>query len=180
MWICPRCQEENKESFAACESCGAPRSAGRFASSPNRMEQTGRMNRIAPAAQAAPVHSPRVMIAPGRRPLHMPDESFSVPANPAFPTPPRRPLMGFARLVGLMLLILLPLLTGLLAWRQYDALSRALLPLLLNADAAAWIKIAVYAGLCLIAFLISLLPGLWTLMKIPPRPRRPKKQEDEE
>lgn len=78
--------------------------------------------------------------------------------------------MGFAKLIGVLLCILLPALAGILAWRQYDAVSQAMIPLFLNDAAPEWARIAVYSGLCLIAGLLSLLPGLWTLMKIPPKP----------
>ena len=63
-----------------------------------------------------------------------------------------------------MLMILLPVLTALFAWRQYDAVKAALIPLLLGSDAKGWMEIAVYCILSLIAVLVSFLPGLWTLL----------------
>ena len=87
--------------------------------------------------------------------------------------------MAFARIIGTLLCILLPALAGILAWRQYGVLSQALVPLFLDSSAKDWAWIAVYAGLCLTTALITLLPGLWTLMKIPPRPRRKNIKEDQ-
>ena len=52
MLICPRCNAENREAAVGCESCGAPRSVGRFGSAQPRRPV------------AAP--SPRVSAAPAR------------------------------------------------------------------------------------------------------------------
>lgn len=183
MWICRRCQNENRETFSLCEHCGSPRSAGRFASAPLRMDHTGRAAPVAPP--------PRVMHIPEhRKDIRMPDDAIPDPlpemkAQPAVPAEPyklpRRPVMGLAQAVGMLLCILLPALAGFLAWRQYDVLQPALVSLLLDEAAPAWAKIAVYAGFCLIGALLAPLPGLWTLMKIPPKCKKRKiKEADEE
>ena len=176
MWICNRCQNENKEGLKDCQYCGAPRSAGRFAAS-----QTGRFPRTdapSPRVSHAPKYAQLIRLPSDDIPDPLPE--MEPPFLPIAPPPPRRPVMGFARVIGVLLCILLPALAGLLAWRQYDVLSQALIPLLLDSDAAAWARIAVYAAFCLTAGMIALLPGLWTLMKIPPRPRRKKAQEEEQ
>lgn len=185
MWICNRCQHENKEALTDCQYCGAPRSAGRFSSG-----QTGRFPRPSAAPQQREALSPRVSAAPDRaRAIRMPADDIPDPLpdysqddNRAsgFSAPRRRPVMGLARVVGLLLCILLPALAGFLAWRQYDVLNTALIPLLLNQTAPEWAKIAVFCGFCLITGLLSLLPGLWTLMKIPPRLRKVKQEDDGE
>ena len=159
MWICPRCHSENREAAAACENCGATRSAGRFGSSP---QQPRRMQ---------PPSSPRISTPAGReqREPEMPRSS----ARNEYPVPemdlPRakhvkRSSALFSRIVGVLLSVLLPVLVGLLAWRQYDVLSPALTGLLLPEDAADWMRIGCYAALGVVAALLALLPGLWTLL----------------
>ena len=155
MWICQRCQTENQEYAAACASCGAARPARRFGPAV-RVD-----NRVQP---------PRVS-SPGS------GQDYSSSIQPA--SPPARPAPGpapqmrkrnrskaaaLARGVGLMLSVLLPVLTILLAWRQYDLLSGALTPLLLGKNAPAWAGIVCYIILALTAALLALLPGLWTLL----------------
>ena len=63
-----------------------------------------------------------------------------------------------------LLAVLLPLLVGLLAWRQYDALSKALLPLYLTEKAPDWLRSVFYGMLTAAAVLLSMLPGLWTIL----------------
>lgn len=159
MWICQRCYMENRETASACEGCGAPRAAGRF-------------NASAPQRQSRPAQAP-IMSYPHSQsetvPLHSP-----APSRGEYQAPPQEParqkqrkpslLLRFSRVSGMLLSVLLPVLTALLAWRRYDALSSALLPLLLGDGAAEWMKIALYAVLSFLAALVSLLPGLWTLL----------------
>ncbi len=162
MWICPRCNFENREANVACESCGAARSVGRFGSAP-------------PRRPSAPP-SPRVSSAPSRetreqefaRPFT--PKEYATPDMDARPKPVRKPC-GLARCVGVLLCVLLPALVGLLAWRQYDALSEALLPLYLTEKAPDWLRSVFYGMLTAAAVLLSMLPGLWTILlsRKPPR-----------
>ena len=69
--------------------------------------------------------------------------------------------------------VLLPLLVGLLAWRQYDVLAEALLPLYLTEKAPDWLRSVFYGALTAAAVLLSMLPGLWTILLS----RKPPKQD---
>ena len=184
MWICPRCNFENAEDAATCENCGSARSAGRFGSNPQqrRMPQTG-----APRVAAAPAmrdprdtRDPRYMRDP-RDPRDLRDQDTvqmprsatrsDYPApdmDPPRPKRRRRPAAALARFVGAVLTVLLPLLTALLAWKQYDALCPALTGLLLPEGAADGLRIGCYAVFALAAVLLSFLPGLWTLLAARP------------
>lgn len=165
MWICSRCHTENHESLSVCESCGTARAAGRFS---------------APAMQG-PARAPRVSAA-----SHQPAPEMRRPAPayqpPATDMPPARPpktfLQSFARLVGILLCVLLPLATvG--GWFLINQLFTALPDgLSLLKDMAPGWKIILQALLGLLSLLLSLLPGLWTLLLCAPRPpkyRRVKK-----
>ena len=165
MWICNRCQVENRDSSSTCENCGAVRPAGRFGSAPAHGEQAPRAPRVSAAQPAA------APVRPTAR------ETYRPPETDMKPRKNRRPLLGLARCVGTALLILLPLLTGLLAWRQYDLLSQTLLPLLLGSEGADWLKLGCYVLLGFIAVLLASLPGLWTLL-FSARPKAPKKEGD--
>ena len=160
MWICNHCHAENKDGYSSCDQCGANRSAGRFGSAPTTL------NTRQPVAQPQP--QPAV---PGYQPLH---RYPAAAAQEKRLPPPMRCMQGFGKTVGWALMILLPLLTALLAWRQYDALSQALVPLLLSADAADIWKLLCYIGLALVAVLMALLPGLHTLLQCTRRPRKKK------
>lgn len=155
MWICQRCHSENRDAASACEACGAPRAAGRFASAPT-MQRPGR------TAQPPQVTSPGSAVEKQSSGA----ASRSEYQLPEFPPRKRRrgPLAAFARFAGAALLILLPLLTAGLAVRQYDVLSSVLLPLILNEKAPAWMALACYLLAALCAVLLSMLPGLWTLL----------------
>ena len=85
---------------------------------------------------------------------------------------PRRGGSIFGKLVGGLLIVLLPLLIGLLAWRQYDVLSETLLPLYLTEKAPDWLRSVFYGMLTAAAVLLSMLPGLWTILLS----RKPPKQ----
>ena len=154
MWICPRCNFENREANVACESCGAARSVGRFGSAP-------------PRRPSAPP-SPRVSSAPSRetreqefaRPFT--PKEYATPDMDARPKPVRKPC-GLARCVGILLCVLLPALVGLLAWRQYEALRPVVEGLFQTGD-TPWLGLTCYVGFALIAGLAALLPGLWTLL----------------
>ena len=153
MWICKHCHAENKDGYASCENCGANRSAGRFGSAPT-------LNTRQPVAEQ-PQLQPQPAV-PGYQPLHTYPQNKPAQKRAQ---PPARCMQGFGKVVGWALLILLPVLTGLLFWRQYDALRAALVPLLLDADAAQVWQIMCYIGYALIALLLSTLPGLRTLQQ---------------
>ena len=169
MWICAHCHTENRDSVSACMNCGMMRSAGRFGSAPVQMENTARAPRVSNPASLSAAQEPPARTASART-------AYQPPAADWTPARPRRhPAAVLARAVGGALCVLLPLLTALLAWRQFEPLSRALLPLLLSQGAAEWAQTVCYAALALIAVLVSLLPGLWTLLLA--RPRISKKRE---
>lgn len=148
MWICNHCHTENKDSFTMCEQCGSMRSAGRFGSAPTVMRPQ--------------ISTPGAGISPS--PVHQQEVRQAVPV--------RRAMQAPAKIIGWLLLILLPVLTGLLFWRQYDVLRAALVPLLVDQDAAEVWQILCYAGYALIAVLLATLPGLRTLQQYPKRPRK--------
>jgi hypothetical protein len=158
MWICKHCHAENKDGYASCENCGANRSAGRFGSAPT-------LNTRQPAQQ------PPAGV-PGYQPLHTYPENK--PQERRMP-PPGRCMQGMGKTVGWLLLILLPVLCALLAWRQYDVLSPVLVGLLLEDGAAQVWKVLCYVGFALAAVLLAMLPGLHTLLQCSKRPRKKKK-----
>lgn len=160
MWICARCHAENKDSAPACVHCGAARAAGRFGSG---------------AAEQATARAPRVTRAPEAVPSRRrAPEGYQPPETQMRPHPPKRPFALLGRIIGGALLVLLPLLAALLAWRQHDALSSALLPLLLDAGTSAPVESLVYIAMALIAVLLAALPGLWTLLLSGRPPKRPR------
>ena len=157
MWICQRCYTENRDSSNVCAGCGAPRAAGRFGSAPQqRPSQPSQPPVVSvPGVQQEPAPVSR----PSRNGYQMPETGVRPQKEKKKAFVPR--LAGF---VGVLLMVLLPVLTALLAWRQHDTLSKALVPLLLGNGRAEWIGIVVYCVLSLIAVLLSVLPGLWTLL----------------
>ena len=163
MWICPRCHTENNENLSVCESCGTARSAGRFTS---------------PAMQGVS-RAPRISNAPAQIDMRRPAPAYQPPDTNMPPAkPPRRPLQSFARVIGILLLLFLPLTTILTFVFLYETLSTGMIPLLMGADAAPGWQAIGCIGLGIPALLLSLLPGLWTLLLCEPRPpkyRRAKK-----
>lgn len=159
MWICPNCHTENRDMAAACQNCGANRAAGRFGS--------------APAPQNAA--SPRVRAAstPPQPDTYRPAPvSYRPTEDREPPRPPRSALAVFGKIIGWALMILLPLALAAFAWRQYDAVSGAVVPLLLGNAAPQAAALAVYIALAVTAGLLCLLPGLWTLLLCRRPPRR--------
>ena len=158
MWICPRCNAENREANVACDSCGATRSVGRFGSAPPRR----------PAA--AP--SPRVSPAPARDPREQEFTNSAVrneytkPDMDVRARPVRHPALTLAKLLGILLCTALPLLVAVLLWRQYDVYRPVMESLLLLEDAPAWLGTACYIVIGLIQTLVALAPGLWTLLLV--------------
>lgn len=175
MWVCQHCHSENKDTSATCSACGTPRPMRRFGSAPQARS-------AAPVSSAPVVASaqPSDQTAASTQPI--PDARSAAAARAAYQATvqqreneeyyddeeemdrPRRGGSVFGKLVGGLLIVLLPLLVGLLAWRQYDALSKALLPLYLTEKAPDWLRSVFYGMLTAAAVLLSMLPGLWTIL----------------
>ena len=151
MWSCPKCTCENSDSAAQCRRCAAPR-PGRHFQPPV----------VTKAQEEIPYrHRAQQPIRPNqsRSEMHLP------------------PLSGAAKLLrfsGGMLLVLLPLICILLAWRQHDVLYTALVPLLTGTTDVTALGHVCYLLFALAALLLSLLPGLWALCETGKykRPRR--------
>lgn len=60
MWTCTKCHIENRDGETYCASCGQPRTAGRFGSSPRTL------------AQSTGSYTPRVTVAPREEPAYRP------------------------------------------------------------------------------------------------------------
>ena len=117
------------------------------------------------ATRAAGRFRPRISSGGQRRP------ATPQPPAQAVQRPPAAARLG--RLTGVLLLILLPLWTALIAWRQAAALAPVLVPLALPASVPGWLGGVCYILMALTATLLSLLPGLWTLLlSRPPLPPR--------
>ena len=173
MWVCQHCHSENKDTSATCSACGSPRPVRRFGSAPQARP-------AAPASSAPAVAPAQQNDSPSPQPV--PDARSVAAARAAYHAAvqqreneeydddeeemdrPRRGGSVFGKLVGGLLIVLLPLLVGLLAWRQYDALSEALLPLYLTEKAPDWLRSVFYGMLTAAAVLLSMLPGLWTIL----------------
>ena len=171
MWVCQHCHSENKDTSATCAACGTPRPIRRFGSAPQ-----------AHTASPAPMVASAQQSDAAPSPQSVPDARAAAAARAAYQATvqqrkdedyydeeeemdrPRRGGSIFGKLVGGLLIVLLPLLVGLLAWRQYDALSEALLPLYLTEKAPDWLRSVFYGMLTAAAVLLSMLPGLWTIL----------------
>ena len=155
MWICQRCQTENKDTVHACRACGTVRAAGRFGSAPTQYSGMGATApRVTPAQPVQTQEPPKS--GPVQANCQPPEENTRVPRG--------KKGGGLARLVGVLLCVLLPLLTVLLAWQQKEVLLPVLTPLFTGPDAPAWLSWTCYGALSLTAALLALLPGLWTLL----------------
>jgi hypothetical protein len=168
MWICSRCQTANKDGYAQCVQCSAPRNARRFGA-------------------GTPLNAPSVQAASGERRMQQP-ESREEPSSPrrhpnAQPhVKARRAPGGPVRLVGILLTIALPVLAVLLAVLRLDTLKPIITDLfwapqtLSLADSAQLAPVASQGlrpilewlayGLCaLLAALLAAAPGLslWAL-----------------
>ncbi|MBR4331450.1 MAG: hypothetical protein IKP72_02100 [Clostridia bacterium] len=148
MWICQRCQTQNRDGMQACPVCGTMRAAGRFGSAPPRVTAAA----AAPQMQEA---APNGNVRTGYQP---PEDNIRAP----------RAVRGksgrLARLTGGALCVLLPVMVLVLAWQQREILRPVLTPLFTGAEAPEWLSWACYGILSLAAALIALLPGLWTLL----------------
>ena len=152
MWICQRCQTENRDSIRMCPVCGAARSAGRFGSAPQQ-----RSGDTAPQVTVAQPAAPQEPSAPA------PVRSGYQPMEEVVRAPQPKG-GGFFRLVGVLLCVLLPVTALALAWQQRDVLFPLLTPLFTGPEAPAWLNWTCYGALSLAAALLALLPGLWTLL----------------
>ena len=141
MWVCQQCHSENKDSLATCASCGTPRPVRRFGSAPQAHAPAASAS--APAvtqaqansASAAPVPDARAAAAARVAYQQQEQREDDYYDDEEMYDQPRRGGSIFGKLVGGLLIVLLPLLAGLLAWRQYSVLSEALLPLYLTEKA---------------------------------------------
>ena len=165
MWICSRCHTENHENLSVCESCGTARSAGRF--SAPAMRNTARAPRISSApSQPAPE-------------MRRSAPAYQPPPTDMPPAPlPKSFVQSFARTVGILLCVLLPLAT-ITCWFSLNQMISSLpARMSLWTDVAPGWKILAQILIGLLSLLLSLLPGLWTLLLCAPRPpkyRRVKK-----
>lgn len=176
MWVCQHCHMENKDTLATCPSCGTPRPVRRFGSAP-QTHTAAAAPRVAAAQQnngasSSPAPVPDARAAAARSGYQGPNQAEDAYYDDEdMYDRPRRGGSIFGKIVGGLLIVLLPLLVGLLAWRQYDALSEALLPLYLTEKAPDWLRSVFYGALTAAAVLLSMLPGLWTILlsRKPPR-----------
>ena len=155
MWICQRCQTENKDTVHACRACGAVRAAGRFGSAPTQYSGRGSAPPRVTAAQPVQAQEP---------PQNSPIPSDCQPPE-EYTRASRGKKGGWAaRLAGGLLCLLLPLMALVLAWQQREVLLPVLTPLFTGPDAPQWLARTCYGALTLAAALLALLPGLWTLL----------------
>ncbi|MBR0218829.1 MAG: zinc ribbon domain-containing protein [Clostridia bacterium] len=146
MWICQKCQTQNRDGMQACPVCGTMRAAGRFGSAPPR---------VTAAAPQMQEPSSNGSIRTGYQP---PEE------NARAPRAARGKSGRLARLVGVLLCVLLPAMTLLLSWQQREILRPVLASLFVGQEAPEWLNWTCYGVLSLAAALVALLPGLWTLL----------------
>ena len=158
MWICQRCQTQNREGVQACLVCGTKRVTGRFASAPQQQTGTVTPPRVTAAAAAAPQMKEAVQPGNARSGYEPPE------ANARAPRAGSGKRGGLARLAGGLLCVLLPVLTLVLSWQQRETLLPVLAPLFAGQEAPDWLNWTCYGILSLAAALVALLPGLWTLL----------------
>lgn len=157
MWTCNKCNTVHEDLYSSCPKCGASRSAGRFASAPPAK----------PAAYAAPPAEPRIM----QRPAAQEPAPAAVPVPRPAPQATYIPNLdkvhagGGMRFVGVVLAILLPVITGVIAYFKYDQLCPLLCGLFFEhpeSEIPALLA-GIYIVFALVAALLTALPGLWTL-----------------
>ena len=155
MWVCQHCHSENKDTSATCSACGTPRPMRRFGSAPQARS-------AAPVSSAPVVASaqPSDQTAASTQPI--PDARSAAAARAAYQATvqqreneeyyddeeemdrPRRGGSVFGKLVGGLLIVLLPL--------------------YLTEKAPDWLRSVFYGMLTAAAVLLSMLPGLWTIL----------------
>ncbi|NLX83046.1 MAG: hypothetical protein GXZ04_04440 [Clostridiales bacterium] len=157
MWICNRCQTSNKDGYAQCVQCSAPRNARRFGAGTPVTAPSVHQEAAPQRRMQQPMAEEQAPLAPS--PRHHP--------LPGPQTLPGRSAGGFVRVIGILLAVLLPLLAIALAVLQYDAIRLVVLGLFFKTPAtlSPVISYLIYGLLTLIAALITLLPGLclWAL-----------------
>lgn len=145
-----------------------------------QMQQRQPVQQMQLQQQMQPVQQTR----PQQRPSQPVSQRPAFAPQPAQPVPPPAPYVRrtfschLGRFVGSLLLLLLPALAILLAWRQYDLLCPLLTGLLLPEDTEGLLRLISYIGFCLPGVLLTALPGIWTLRLCPPGP--PSEDEDDE
>ena len=168
MWICQQCHTENRDTAPACETCGTLRSAGRFGSAPAQRSAVWQPQPpmvTQPSMMQESENAPAPQSVSRARSMMRAKNASANAAPPAPPVRKKRSLLaGFARFVGAALLILLPLLTAGLAYRQYEPLSQLLAPLLAGNPPPKGAQLGCYLAFAAGAVLLSALPGLWTLL----------------
>ncbi len=107
MWICSRCKTANKDGYAQCVQCSAPKNARRFGAGGNPVQEPG---------VSLPVAERRMT------PRETPEEVPSPRRHPLPPASKPRPFLKIARLVGSLLAVFLPLCVVLLAVWRFDSL----------------------------------------------------------
>ena len=147
MWTCIKCNAVNEDTYTICPKCGAARSAGRFGS-----------------GNAAPARNAAAYTAPVQQRV-MPSGEPAAPAHANAVAPQTAYYADFSHvragrgfmLLGRVLAIVMAVLTLLLAWRQYDAVSAAVLGLIFDDLAAlsAFVKLLIYIPLALAAAAIG-------------------------
>ncbi len=149
MWICNRCQTANKEGYTQCVECSAPRNARRFGA--------GRPV-VAPSVQAA--SSERRMQQPEQAPQDAPPPPVSRRVVEPPVLPPRKPVGGFIRLVGILLAALLPIITVLVAVLRHDVISPVIISLFFKPPAPEVLGYVAYGVMTFAAALLVMAPGL--------------------
>lgn len=149
MWICNRCQTANKEGYTQCVQCSAPRNARRFGA--------GRPV-VAPSVQTAAPE--RRMQPPEPTAQEAPPPPVSRRAAQASPAPPRRAAGGFIRLVGILLSVLMPILTVLLAVLRHDVISPVISGLFFKPPVPEVLGYVAYVLMAFVAALLAMAPGL--------------------
>ena len=159
MWLCPRCHKENEEQAIACAHCGVRRPSGRF-------QPADESNAVQPPRVTAPREQRLPAHHPGGQRSHRHVSACPPPETGVYPVKKKKPgfLIHFARFVGVMLCILLPLITLLCAIGMYPSFSSMLLPLVLQDMIAEWVGIMLFVLASFLSLLLSVLPGLWTLL----------------
>ena len=169
MWICQKCQTQNREGVQACPVCGTMRAAGRFGSAPQ--QRPGVSAPRVTAAAAAPQMQEPVQSGINRSGYQPPEDNMRAPRAV------RGKGGGFVRFVGISLCVLLPTLTLLMAlvlfvgwqsqlqtWQQMIKAYPQTASMFIGSYIPVWLGWVFYGILTFTALLLSLLPGLWTLL----------------
>ena len=162
MWVCQHCHTENKDSLTICPACGTARPVRRFGSAPQSQQPS-----VSPAPRvtaSVPNQADEAARTAAKSAKQAQDQQEDEYDEEEEYERPRQGGSVFGKIVGGLLIVLLPLIVGLLAWRQYDVLTEALLPLYLTEKAPDWLRSVFYGIHVAAAVLLSMLPGLWTIL----------------